>query len=522
MPGEKGKFIIYSRVSGAPQEEGTSLDTQEAACMELALSQGYLKEDAIILREVWTGVTLDRPQLTVARQLAADGEVTGIRAFSTDRLSRDGLELLMVVREFVGLGVDVQFVQEPTDSSPEGELVFFVRGFAWRQEHAKIRERTVRARDAMARNGVWPGGWKNPPYGYVGDSVNRKRVVVEEEAKVVRWIFRKYADGWSFYRIAVKLNDDGIPSKTGGKWSPVTIKGVLQNSTYIGVDYYGKKRSVGGDRGKAKQVRVPKEQWIELRGYSPRIVSDSVWLRVQERFGEAQARRTGSKYQYVLTGFVKCGRCGVRSVTGSGLVAGVGYYWCSGAARWHLKESRPCKAGRINGRWLQAQVWAAVVSMVEDPSGVIAALKLGVETGGGDLGKEIKRIQAELARVESEEKRLLVLYTRDTKVRVELLDAQAAQLSASREDLQNRLASLEKQRASVETVEEASEQIREYCQRVRHGLDDLDVDGQRALMYRLGIKVVAVPGDLLVTAELDSGFVVNIDTSPPGSSASPG
>lgn len=473
-----------------------------------------LEEDAIILREVWTGVTLDRPKLKVARRLVEDGEVTAFFAYSTDRLSRDGLELLTLVREFVGSGVEVHFVQEPTDSTPEGELVYFVRGFAWRQEHAKIRERTTRAKNAMARNGVWPTGFRNPPYGYGRGSVNGKREVIEEEAKVVRWMFRKYADGWSIYRIVTKLNDDGIPSKTGGLWSPTTVRGIFRNSRYIGVEYYGKKRSVGGDRGKAKQVRVPKEQWIEVKGYSPRLVSDSVWRRVQERLVEAQARRSGSnQHQYPLTGFVRCGSCGERSVTGANQTKGKRYYWCTGAASVYLKEHRQCRVGRVNARWMEGQVWTAVVSMVEDPSGIIAGLKLGVQTGGGDLGKEIKRIQAELARVDSEEKRLLLLYTRDTKVSVELLDAQAAQLSASREDLQNRLASLEEQRASAETVDEASEQIREYCQRMRNELDDLDVDGRRALMSRLGIKVVAVPRDLLVTAELDSGFVVNEDTT---------
>ena len=523
MPSKKGKFLVYPRVSSASQEEGTSLDTQTAACIKLAVSQGYSKDDAIVLREVWTGVTLDRPQLTVARRLVADGEVTALFAYSTDRLSRDGLELLTLVREFAGRGVDVQFVQEPTDTSPEGELVYFVRGFAWRQEHAKIRERTIRARDAIARGGAWPAGSGGRTFGYNLHPVTGERVVNEEEAKVVRWIFRKYAEGWSLYRIATKLNNDGIPSKTGGGWWTNVVKGILENTSYIGVDYYGKKRSVGGERGKAKSVRVPKEQWIEVRGYSPRLVSDSLFRRVQERRREAQARRVAPNlYKYELTGFVKCGKCGERSVTGSGEVRGIRYYWCTGGAAKHLGVHRKCDVRRINARWMDGQVWTAVVSMVQDPSGVIAGLKLGVQTGGGDLGKEIKRLQGELARVKGEEKRLLVLYTRDTNVSVEVLDAQAAQLSASREDLQNRLASLEQQRASADTVDEASERIREYCEQVRNELDDLDVDGRRALMSRLGIKVVAVPGDLLVTAELDSGFVVNEDTTPPGSSAAPG
>jgi hypothetical protein len=59
----------------------------------------------------------------------------------------------------------------------------------------------------------------------------------------------------------------------------------------------------------------------------------------------------------------------------------------------------------------------------------------------------------------------------------------------------------------------AGERIREYCQRVVAGLESLDADGKRALMFRLGIKVMAVKGDVMVTAEIDSGFMVNKNTT---------
>ena len=513
MSGKKGKFVVYVRVSSSTQEDGTSLETQEETCIELALAAGYSADAAVLLREIWTGATLDRPQLNKVRRMAAAREIEAVFVYTSDRMARDPVHLLMLMREFGDCGVDVQFVQEPSDSTPEGELVSFVRGYAGHRERAMIRERTVRAKDAMARGGVWPAGWKQQTYGYDIDPVSRKRVVNEEEAKVVRRIFRMYADGLSLYMIAAKLNEDGILSKTGKGWSVTVIKDVLSNESYIGVDYYGKMRSVGGERGKGKPVRVPREQWIEVRDYSPPLVSGSLSLRVQERLGKAQARRTeGNRYRYPLTGFVKCGKCGHRSVSGSGCGKGHWYYACSGAARRQPGLDKLCDSKLVPGKWMEEQVWNAVVSMVRDPSGVIADLKLSFETGGGDLGEEIKRLESEMARVKREEELMLGLYRRGT-VREELLDAEMAKLSASRADSQSRLASLEQQRASAETVEEAGERIREYCQRVSAELDDLDVDGKRALMFRLGIKVVAVKGDLLITAELDSGFVVNEDTS---------
>ena len=122
MSGKKGKFVAYARVAAALEEGGASLDTQTAACIELAVSQGYSEVDAIVLREVWSGVVLDRPQLTVARRMAAADEIEALFVSSIDRLSRDAVDLLMLMREFATHGVDVHFVQGPSDSAPQAEF----------------------------------------------------------------------------------------------------------------------------------------------------------------------------------------------------------------------------------------------------------------------------------------------------------------------------------------------------------------------------------------------------------------
>ena len=122
MSGKKGKFVAYARVAAASEEGGASLDTQTAACIELAVSQGYSEVDAIVFSEVWSGVVLDRPQLTVARRMAAADEIEALFVSSIDRLSRDAVDLLMLMREFATHGVDVHFVQGPSDSAPQAEF----------------------------------------------------------------------------------------------------------------------------------------------------------------------------------------------------------------------------------------------------------------------------------------------------------------------------------------------------------------------------------------------------------------
>ena len=121
--------VGYSRVSGVMQADGTSLESQTAACTALAESLGFRIDAEDMMEEVGSAINLDRDKLKRIRAMAAAGEFEGFFAYSTDRVSRDGVELLTVLREFSSYGVAVHFVRDPSDSSPHGELVKFVLGF---------------------------------------------------------------------------------------------------------------------------------------------------------------------------------------------------------------------------------------------------------------------------------------------------------------------------------------------------------------------------------------------------------
>src|SRR5918998_233226 len=92
-------------------------------------------------------------------------EVDAVVAFAIDRLSRDPVHLGVVLSEADHAGVEVEFVTEPLDSSPEGQLIRFVRGYAAKVEHEKIKERTIRGKRARAEAGkIIPNG--RPLFGY--------------------------------------------------------------------------------------------------------------------------------------------------------------------------------------------------------------------------------------------------------------------------------------------------------------------------------------------------------------------
>ncbi len=310
----------------------------------------------------------------------------------------------------------------------------------------------------------------------------------ERGPQIVRRIFELYATGMSVRAILERINGEDPEPENGRNWDSLDSR--------------------------KKRVAAPREDWTEITGYTEPLVSKELWQKAQERLAAAQERYGGrNKRRHLLTGIAVCGRCSgwISSNGGEGRHR---YYRCNSRHSKYVRgdEEKDCRAPGIPLDWLDDQVWSCVKAMVRDPSGVIADLELNFRTGAGEIGTEIDRLSGEVTKTEREEVRLVGLYRRGT-IRVELLDAEMEMLTAKLKDLRQRLAALEEQRGNEENVVAAGDRIRDYCEKVSEGLGELDADGKRALMFRLGIKVSAVQRDVMVTAEIDSGFMVNADTT---------
>ena len=128
------KAAFYGRQSTQQQADGTSMDTQEAGCLALAATLGYEVPSELLCREIWSGADLERPVLSGLRLLAQASGFDALLVYSPDRLSRDPLHLLTLLKEFAECGVQLHFVQGISDSTPEGQLLMYVQGYAAQRE----------------------------------------------------------------------------------------------------------------------------------------------------------------------------------------------------------------------------------------------------------------------------------------------------------------------------------------------------------------------------------------------------
>jgi hypothetical protein len=156
--------------------------------------------------------------------------------------------------------------------------------------------------------------------------VRGDRTINLAEAAVVRRIFRDYAAGKSPKRIAVELNMDGITAPGGGQWGFSTLNGnvsrgngVLNNELYVGRLIWNRQHFIKAPETGKRQGRLnPKEDWIVQEVPELRIIDDVLWQAVKDRQAKLLFKCDQTaiptwdrrRPRYLLSGLVRCGRCG--------------------------------------------------------------------------------------------------------------------------------------------------------------------------------------------------------------------
>ncbi|MDO8637782.1 MAG: recombinase family protein, partial [Dehalococcoidia bacterium] len=300
-----------------------------------------------------------------------------------DRLARDGLYLLLLVDEFEKAGAKVVFVTEPHESTPEGQLLTYVRGWASKLEALKIKERTVRGRKQRAKNGRLPANGKLYGYLYMkGKGESRGiRIPDVDKAKVVQDIFSWYVnDGLSLEGIQKRLYALGIaPPGNGSHWQASTVFRLLSNPAYAG------KTITNWTAGGLDEV-------IEVVGATPAIIDLAVFDAARERLrlNKENAKRRGKK-EYLLRGMLFCA-CGRRMVGAS--PGRTRSYRCT---RHNWEPDRHC-GRQINAENIEAAVWSQIKGMLADPKLIKEQIgqRFGDRQGTVAIESQIQTIDARL------------------------------------------------------------------------------------------------------------------------------
>lgn len=490
------KAAIYCRVSTEDQErEGTSLETQAEACLAKARELGCEVPEEYVFSETWTGADMGRPGLSKLREMVRQQLLDCVICLATDRLARNPIHIAIIAEECEKRGIELVFVSEPLDNSPEGQLIRYVKGYAAEIERVKIAERTMRGRKARALSGKLPTGGLNL-YGYVYDAETGKRRVNDYEAGVIRQMFKWLAeDKISCNEVCRRLMANNIPAPKGGtRWGRTTVGRILRNPVYYGQTFANKmvsveaKNSAATRRYKKNRRELRSEhEWIALPDATPPIISKELYDSVQERLEmNRELAPRQQKHQYLLRGLVWCKQCG-RRYHGEP-ERHYRYYRCSGRNK--LVSPVPCRNRRHKADFLEESVWAEVKAVLLDPDLLIAELKSMRDSNAQveHLEGEIRLNQQRLTTLEEAETRVSRLYAY-AGGDIEKAGRELRRINAERERAIAENIELEKRIEGAKKLRFDENKIRYFCNLAQQNIENLTFEQKRLALEELKVKV---------------------------------
>lgn len=476
--------VIYARVSSTLQEEGTSIDTQLAACQRYARYHEY--EVVALYTDAHTGSEYrERPGLSDLRSRLASGDVDVVIVYALDRLSRDQLHTAVLIDDFEHNGARLELVTEDFEDSSTGRFIRSVKAFAAELEREKIVERTTRGRRARVEAGK-PLASGRPLYGYAwGDEEKSHYVIDPVSSRVVVRIYREFLDGASLRSIVKGLDADNIPGPRGGRWNHNTIRLILRHPNYTGNAYGWAWKKPDDTSGNGPSV-FHAERAIPLPdGTVPRLIEPDLWERAQLRLDD-NARRQPARKGYadqtlLMPDLAVCGHCGypLYVVKGEGRL----HYVCRSAINHHTD----CTYHRVMVEILDDAVWDAVRAFFAEPATVRALLDTPPADDAGRVEMQAleRAINASQRRRQNLIQDLAGFDDPDSRAAVrQQIEAYTAQLRTQRAELD----ALTARQQRWELAADERRELLAWCDAVAANIDSLDLDERRLVVRSLGVK----------------------------------
>lgn len=289
---EINKVALYVRVSTTSQlEEGYSIEEQKAKL------ESYCDIKDWHIYKVYTdggfsGSTTERPALEQLIKDAQSKLFDTVLVYKLDRLSRSQKDTLYLIED-IFLKNNIEFVSllENFDTStPFGRAVIGLLSVFAQLEREQIKERMQLGKLGRAKAGK-SMMWAKTSYGYNYDKETGSMTVNEYEALAVKEIYSSYLAGMSITKLRDKINEE-YPKQPA--WSYRTIRGILANPVYCGLNQY---------KGQTFQ------------GTHKAIISLDDFEQTQRELAKRQqtAKELSNprpfQAKYMLSGLAQCGYC---------------------------------------------------------------------------------------------------------------------------------------------------------------------------------------------------------------------
>ena len=546
-PGHAGSralcVALYPRVSSDKQvRDGYGLSYQEEQMRGFAGARDYRVVEVVTEPGV-SRTEFNRPGLDRLRNLARSGRIDAVLAWKRDRYFGDPALRAVFEREMETYGVRLLAMDDAGGDRPEDKFSDGIKDLLAQLEVAKTRERTVSGTRQKARQGkVIVGSRVN--YGFKANAARDQYEVDEYAAPIVRRIFRMIGDeGRSIRATANALNDEAIPSPTGGLWTRTQIRQTLLEDSYkphsvdelkalgvydavldaldpeahYGVWYYNRRsvrswRDPVTFRHRTKTMKNPTSEWIAVPVPDMGVGRETVGRARARIKGNVRSSRASGRTWELDGGILRCGACGWRMVPRSTPNGGVmrHYYVCGS----YSVKPRVCPAIRYyRAEKLESEVASKLDVWFDNEEAVTAHIQERLDSErhkllSGDPEVQVKAISERVAKLD----RMKTNYRR-----------QQAEDLIGMDDLRVALSDLERQEHTVKEELDKALDRQKHMDRLESdaklaldffaacaslGLQNLTREERRDVYRRLGLLVTVKPsGKLMVEGEPNANWL---------------
>jgi hypothetical protein len=272
------------------------------------------------------------------------------------------VDSLSTIRKLKEAGVEVWFEKEAIKTfDSKGELLITIMSSLAQEEARNISENVQWGK----RRAFEAGKFSLPYKQFLGyeKGEDGKPVIVEEEAEIVRLIYRLFLFGKSASHIAGALTNEGIPTP-GGKtqWRSNVVLSILQNEKYAGnallqkgytTDFLSKAR-------KMNQGEIPQ---FYLEDSHPAIIEPEFFELIQYELQRRAASGQTNISTHPLSGKIFCADCN-------------GLY---GPRVWHSKSQYRTMVWQCNHKYARGQCPSVTVKEEQVKAAFLAAFNQRID-----------------------------------------------------------------------------------------------------------------------------------------------
>ena len=477
------RAVAYARFSSNNQRD-ESIDAQLRAIRE------YCEKNNIQLVEIYkdeaqsaTTDMRDDFKDMIDDIFSGKLDIDTVLVHKFNRFARNKYDSAIYKKRLRDIGIKVVSVTQPIDDSPEGRIL---ESLIEAMDEYYSENLALEVKKGMLENalkGKHTGGGK-----LLGLSVDSEGYYYpDDNAHIVKRIFREYADGVPKASIVARLNDEGYRNQYGRRFNTRTLMDLLKNEKYVGNFVY----------------HHTSTETIRLDGVIREpIIDEELWEAVQRKRQEINKPRY-RKRKYIMTGKLRCGVCGFTYCGAGGKKKAkkgeeIAYYKCAGK----VKHRHSCNNPSLNKEYYEKLIIDTITENVLTDNAIEQIAEMVLH----QLEKERKapqvsaaKLQKQLNKVKDQQQKLMDLYI-NGGVEMDMLEERNKALKAEKKHLEDQI---EKNAYLEQSQSLELDEVKQFLKDFRRSVSTTDTEYAQIIFNTFVDNIVVYPDTLDVTLRVD-------------------